>query len=220
MLLSLNGHSAYCACTRPIPVEGLFAPDAFFTSPLTLKKLKPSIEKIEVFVLTGPNEQCPHWVSHFIVPTANELLVRLRTNEGVEGFGLATCYTDIKPVLKVIQSGITEVIVGQNPLAPEHLYRTIMDLTSKRLAHEKSSCRVSYKMLGFYPSVRTASPLPRRTIPDATDRGEGRASSLRESAQNCFAEHIEAHSRIDLSTWTLNRGRHSGVMDLSIIFFF
>jgi len=112
MLLSLNGHSAYCACTRPIPVEGLFAPDAFFTSPLTLKKLKPSIEKIEVFVLTGPNEQRPHWVSHFIVPTANELLVRLRTNEGVEGFGLATCYTDIKPVIKVIQSGITEVIVG------------------------------------------------------------------------------------------------------------
>jgi len=99
--------------------------------------MKPTIEKIEVFVLTGPNEQRPHWVSNFLVPTANELLVRLRTNEGVEGFGLATCYTDIKPVIKVIQSGITELIVGQNPLAPEHLYRTIMDLTSKRLAHEK-----------------------------------------------------------------------------------
>ena len=33
-----------------------------------------SIETLEVYVLNNPYEVNPHWVSHFIVPTANELL--------------------------------------------------------------------------------------------------------------------------------------------------
>ena len=49
--------------------------------------MKQIIDNIEAFVLTGPNESRPHWVSHFIVPTANELLVKVKTKEGVEGFG-------------------------------------------------------------------------------------------------------------------------------------
>ena len=50
------------------------------------------ISELDVHVLKGPKESRPHWVSHFIVPTANEVLVRLRTNAGIEGFGLATSY--------------------------------------------------------------------------------------------------------------------------------
>ena len=38
-----------------------------------------SIETIEVYVLNNPDEVNPHWVSHFIVPTANELLIRIKT---------------------------------------------------------------------------------------------------------------------------------------------
>ena len=34
--------------------------------------MKQIIDKVEVYILTGPSEKRPHWVSHFIVPTANE----------------------------------------------------------------------------------------------------------------------------------------------------
>ncbi len=95
------------------------------------------ITELDVFLLRGPETDRPHWVSHFIVPTANELLVRLRTNEGVEGFGLATSYTNAEPILDVFRSGIGERIVGANPLAPERLYEDLFSLTSTRLAHEK-----------------------------------------------------------------------------------
>ena len=44
--------------------------------------MKQIIDNIEAFVLTGPDESRPHWVSHFIVPTANELLVKVKTKEG------------------------------------------------------------------------------------------------------------------------------------------
>ena len=58
-----------------------------------------SIETIEVNVLNNPDEVNPHWVSHFIVPTANELLIKIKTKDGNSGFGLATSYTDIKPII-------------------------------------------------------------------------------------------------------------------------
>ncbi len=95
------------------------------------------INDLDVFILKGPEEERPHWVSNFIVPTANELLIRLRTNDGIEGFGLATSYTNVEPIINAIQSGITENIIGANPLAPERIYEELFSLTSKRLAHEK-----------------------------------------------------------------------------------
>ena len=52
--------------------------------------MKTIITNIKVYILSGPKEKRPHWVSNFIVPNANELLVILETNQGVEGFGLAT----------------------------------------------------------------------------------------------------------------------------------
>lgn len=95
------------------------------------------ITEMDVFILRGPETDRPHWVSHFIVPSANEVLIRLRTNEGVEGFGLATSYTNAQPILDVFRSGIGERIIGANPLAPERLYEDLFSLTSTRLAHEK-----------------------------------------------------------------------------------
>ena len=54
------------------------------------------ITDIEVHILQAPDTGRPHWVSHFIVPRANEILVKIKTNEGVEGFGIATSYTPIR----------------------------------------------------------------------------------------------------------------------------
>jgi len=69
------------------------------------------ITEMDIFILRGPETDRPHWVSHFIVPSANEILIRLRTNEGVEGFGLATSYANAKPILDVFRSGIGERII-------------------------------------------------------------------------------------------------------------
>lgn len=95
------------------------------------------ITEIQAFLLRGPEVERPHWVSHFIVPTANELLVRLRTDEGIEGFGLATSYTNADPIVHAMKSGIADRIIGANPLAPERIYEDLFALTSHRTAHEK-----------------------------------------------------------------------------------
>ncbi len=95
------------------------------------------ITELDVFVLRAPDSGRPHWVSHFIVPRANEILVRLRTDDGVEGFGLATSYASVEPIVEVFRSGIGELIIGSNPLAPEQLYESLFSLTWQRLANEK-----------------------------------------------------------------------------------
>ena len=95
------------------------------------------VTDIEVFTLKGPEEERPHWVSNFIVPNANELLVILKTNEGLDGFGLATSYTELSPIIHVMQSGIIDRIIGCNALEPEKIYKILLDLTASRVAHEK-----------------------------------------------------------------------------------
>src|SRR5947209_13959463 len=92
---------------------------------------------LEVFVLRAPETTRPHWVSHFSVATANEILVRMRTNDGVEGFGLATSYASAEPIVQAFRNGIGEQVLGMDPLAPERLHETLLALTSQRLAHEK-----------------------------------------------------------------------------------
>jgi len=99
------------------------------------------ITKLEVYILRAPDTGRPHWVSHFIVPKANEILVRLQTDAGVEGIGLATSYTPIEAAIHAFRSGIGELIVGADPLAPERLYQKLFSLTWQRLAHEKGWSR-------------------------------------------------------------------------------
>lgn len=96
-----------------------------------------TITALDVFLLRGPEIDRPHWVSHFIVPTANEILVRLTTSNGVEGFGLATSYTSAQPIVDVFKSGIADLIIGESPLAPERLYEKLFALTSTRYATER-----------------------------------------------------------------------------------
>ena len=92
---------------------------------------------VEAFVLTAPETGRPHWVSHFVVPRANEILVRLKTDEGIDGFGLATNYTSIAGAIQAFKTGIADQILGSDALAPERIYQKLFALTSQRLAHEK-----------------------------------------------------------------------------------
>jgi len=99
------------------------------------------ITSLEVHILRAPDTGRPHWVSHFIVPKANEILVRLKTDEGLEGIGLATSYTPIEAAIKAFRGGIGELVVGADPLAPERLYQKLFALTWQRLSFEKGWTR-------------------------------------------------------------------------------
>jgi L-alanine-DL-glutamate epimerase-like enolase superfamily enzyme len=103
--------------------------------------MSTTITEIEFCVLKAPNETRPHWVSLFKVPSANELLVRIRTSDGIEGFGLATSYTDIAPLVNVVKSGIADEIMGMDALAPEQVYQKLFGLTSTRMATERGWSR-------------------------------------------------------------------------------
>ncbi len=95
------------------------------------------IDYIEAYVLQGPMDKRPHWVSHFIVPTANELLIRIRTRDGIEGFGISTVYADIKPIMHAIDRGFLDLIIGMDATAPEKNYQKIFNLTTDSLSFEK-----------------------------------------------------------------------------------
>ncbi len=99
------------------------------------------ITKLDVYILRAPDTGRPHWVSHFIVPKANEILVRMHTDEGIEGIGIATSYTPIEAAIKAFRGGIADLIIGADPLAPEQLYQKLFALTWQRLAHEKGWSR-------------------------------------------------------------------------------
>ena len=99
------------------------------------------ITGLEVHILRAPDEGRPHWVSHFVVPRANEILVRMRTDEGIEGFGIATSYTPIEAAIKAFKSGIADLVIGEDPLAPERLYQKLFALTAQRVASERGWSR-------------------------------------------------------------------------------
>jgi len=95
------------------------------------------ITRLEVYILRAPDTGRPHWVSHFIVPRANEILVRMHTDEGIQGIGIATSYTPIEAAIHCFRSGIGELVLGEDPLAPERLYQKLFSLTWQRLSFEK-----------------------------------------------------------------------------------
>ena len=99
------------------------------------------ITSLEVYILRAPDTGRPHWVSHFIVPRANEILVRIQTDEGIQGIGLATSYTPIEAAIHAFRTGIGELVIGADPLAPERLYRTLFALTCQRRASERGWAR-------------------------------------------------------------------------------
>ena len=99
------------------------------------------IDSLEVYTLSNPDEVKPHWVSHFIVPTANELLIKIKTKDGNSGFGMATSYTDITPLIKPFKNGLEDLIIGEDPFCPEKVYNKIFKLTDTRISSEKGWSR-------------------------------------------------------------------------------
>ena len=99
------------------------------------------IDGVEVYVLNNPKDVKPHWVSHFIVPTANELLIKIKTKNGNSGFGIATSYTDIKPIIKPFTNGLQDLVIGEDPFCPEKIYDKIFKLTDTRMSSEKGWSR-------------------------------------------------------------------------------
>lgn len=99
------------------------------------------ITEIEVHALRDPGNGPAHWVSHFKVPHANEILIQLRTDEGIEGFGLATSYTSTEPMVHALTTGLAPLILGADPTAPEQLYQRLFSLTWQRIAFEKGWIR-------------------------------------------------------------------------------
>ena len=99
------------------------------------------IDSVEVYTLSNPNDVKPHWVSHFIVPTANELLIKIKTKNGNSGFGMATSYTDITPIIKPFKNGLQNLIIGEDPFCPEKIYDKIFKLTDTRISSEKGWSR-------------------------------------------------------------------------------
>ena len=99
------------------------------------------ITDIRAYVLSDPNNGKAHWVSHFRVPHANELLVILETDEGIEGFGLTTSYTKIEPLVDALTSVLSDFIIGADPLSPEQIYNNIFSTTWKRISFERGWSR-------------------------------------------------------------------------------
>ena len=100
-----------------------------------------NIQQIEAWILTAPDDGRPHWVSHFVVPKANELLVRITTDEGLQGIGIATSYTPIEAVRHAIGDGILDPLMGADALAPERIYRSLFSLSWQRRAFERKWSR-------------------------------------------------------------------------------
>lgn len=99
------------------------------------------ITSITAYILSDPRNGKAHWVSHFKVPHANELLLILKTDEGIEGFGLATSYTKIDPLVDALTNGLTDFIVGADPLSPEQIYQNIFSTSWKRISFERGWSR-------------------------------------------------------------------------------
>ena len=99
------------------------------------------ITDVEAYMLTGPPEERGHWVSHYPVHQANELLVRLKTDEGLEGFGLGSSRLLIKGAAEMFNEGLKELIIGEDALAPERLYEKIFSITHQKLAFVKDWSR-------------------------------------------------------------------------------
>jgi D-galactarolactone cycloisomerase len=99
------------------------------------------ISELDIYILRAPDDSRPHWVSHFVVPKANEILVRMHTDTGIEGVGIATSYTPIEAAVKAFKTGIAEQVIGEDPLAPEKLHHKLFWLTAQRIASEKGWTR-------------------------------------------------------------------------------
>ncbi|MGI9335208.1 MAG: enolase C-terminal domain-like protein, partial [Gammaproteobacteria bacterium] len=99
------------------------------------------IAEVEVHTLSAPGAGPEHWVSHFPVPRGNDLLVRLHTDEGIDGFGLGSSNASIRGAATLFREGLAGLLVGLDALAPERVYERVFSITHQRMAYEKGWSR-------------------------------------------------------------------------------
>ena len=90
------------------------------------------ITDVEAYMLTGPPEERGHWVSHYPVHQANELLIRLKTDEGLEGFGLGSSRLLIKGAAEMFNEGLKESSSAKTPSHPRGYMKRFSPLRIKR----------------------------------------------------------------------------------------
>jgi hypothetical protein len=69
------------------------------------------VTRVEAYTLRDKGEGKAHWVSHFKVPHANELLARLCTDAGIDGLGLATSCSSTEPFVHCLRTGLGERVL-------------------------------------------------------------------------------------------------------------
>ncbi len=106
------------------------------------------ITDVEIYILRAPEPARAHWVSHFVVPTANDLLVRLRTEDGLQGFGLGSSNTSVEASAMLFSQGLTDELIGEDALAPERIYQKVFALTHSREAFERGYTKDALVLAG------------------------------------------------------------------------
>ena len=60
----------------------------------------------DVYLLTAPDAGGPQWASHFVVSRTAKLLVRLLSEDGIEGVGQATSHEGLAVGIEPFKSGV------------------------------------------------------------------------------------------------------------------
>ena len=63
--------------------------------------------------------------------------MKIKTKQGLEGFGIATNYSDINPIIEIFKTDFLEQVIGMDATCPEVIYEKIFNLTAQKLSFEK-----------------------------------------------------------------------------------
>jgi len=99
------------------------------------------ITDVEVYVLTAPQPEREFWVSLKPVLSVNELVVKVRTDEGITGIGMGTARTPVREAGLLFQRGFKELVIGEDPLRPEMLWDRMFRTTYRPIAAEHGWAR-------------------------------------------------------------------------------
>ncbi len=122
------------------------------------------ITRVEAFVLSAPQPEREFWVSLRPVLSVNELVVKVHTDAGITGIGLGTAVSPVRAAAEVFRKGFAELVVGEDPLRPEHLLEKMLGATHQRAAYARGWPR---------PSVITAAAAIDNALWDIMGRSAG-----------------------------------------------
>lgn len=99
------------------------------------------ITDVEAYVLRAPQPGREFWVSLKPVLSVNELVVLVRTDDGITGIGMGTARTPVREAGLLFQRGFKDLVVGEDPLRPELVWDRMSRTTFQRVAAERGWAR-------------------------------------------------------------------------------